>query len=179
MHVAPTFAVWSPSWLMAFEHRVWQAKHLDWQVKYSSGNQQKLYCVTIIVLFVSSKKEIVPGNDRCDVLLVISPENFSPKDWKVLKIRARLLGDLTWVSSTSLSISRPSLPNIFSSTLPPGSSSPLLTIDKYEHNQSFIFSGAPKPGLFFHQFLLNSRRFKLKVFSKLENFFLNSSKMEN
>ena len=56
MHVAPTFAVWSPSWLMAFEHRVWQAKHLDWQGKYSSGNQQKLYRVTIIVLFGSSKK---------------------------------------------------------------------------------------------------------------------------
>ena len=32
-----------------------------------------------------------------------------------------------------------------------------------------------KPGLFFHRFLLNSRQFKLKVFSKLKNVSLNSS----
>ena len=32
-------------------------------------------------------------------------------------------------------------------------------------------------GLFFHHFLLNSRRFKLKIFSKLKNFLLNSSKL--
>ena len=31
-------------------------------------------------------------------------------------------------------------------------------------------------GLFFHRFLLNSRQFKLKVFSKLKNVSLNSSK---
>ena len=34
-------------------------------------------------------------------------------------------------------------------------------------------------GLFFHRFLLNSRRSKLKVFSKLKNFSLNSSKLHN
>ena len=36
-----------------------------------------------------------------------------------------------------------------------------------------------RAGLFFHQFSLNSRRFKLKVISKLKSFRLNSSKFHS